>query len=43
MARGCDLTAPFYITDQAPMLPLMKQNVALNDLQGRVVPEVLDW
>ncbi|KAI9773805.1 MAG: hypothetical protein M1840_006030 [Geoglossum simile] len=36
------LTTPLYITDQTPMLSLMRENVLLNDLQDVVIPLVLD-
>ncbi|KAI9778791.1 MAG: Methyltransferase-like protein 21D [Geoglossum umbratile] len=36
-------TTPLYVTDQAPMLALMHENVVLNNLQDVVVPLVLDW
>ena len=43
VALGCHVGAPIYITDQEDMLDLMKQNVALNELESRVVPMVLNW
>jgi len=43
MALGCTIDRPLYITDQKPMLALMRQNIALNNLQDTVIPAVLDW
>jgi protein N-lysine methyltransferase METTL21A len=43
VALGCVVKTPVYITDQMDMLPLMMQNVALNGLESRVVPLVLNW
>lgn len=43
VALGCHVDAPMYITDQEDMLSLMEQNVALNELESRVVPMVLNW
>ncbi|KAI9739434.1 MAG: hypothetical protein M1818_005122 [Claussenomyces sp. TS43310] len=40
---GCSVALPSYITDQENMMPLMKQNVALNELSSRVQPLVLNW
>lgn len=37
------MEAPIYITDQMDMFPLMVKNVALNGLESRVVPLVLNW
>ncbi|KAI5307429.1 hypothetical protein KEM55_008305 [Ascosphaera atra] len=34
---------PIYITDQIPMFELMKENVALNELDASVHPVILDW
>ncbi|KAI5284355.1 hypothetical protein KEM55_001104 [Ascosphaera atra] len=34
---------PIYITDQIPMFDLMKENVALNELDASVHPVILDW
>ena len=43
IALGCPIKAPLYITDQVNMLGLMQHNVALNGLDKRVTPIVLDW
>lgn len=43
VALACNITAPIYITDQINMLPLMEQNVKLNNLESRVTPLVLNW
>lgn len=43
VAQGCQTTKPFLITDQQPMLSLMRQNIALNSLEGKVIAEILDW
>ncbi|OBT61419.1 hypothetical protein VE03_09496 [Pseudogymnoascus sp. 23342-1-I1] len=43
VALACNITAPIYITDQINMLPLMEQNIKLNDLESRVTPLVLNW
>lgn len=44
VASGCELgPSAIYITDQAPMLPLMEANVALNNLSTVVRAAVLDW
>ncbi|KAI9873775.1 MAG: hypothetical protein M1830_010616 [Pleopsidium flavum] len=43
VALGCTVGRPLYITDQKPMLALMRQNLALNNLQDTVVAEILDW
>jgi hypothetical protein len=44
IALGCPVSTPILISDQAAMLPLMTQNVALNGLDDRaVVPLVLNW
>ncbi|KAG5361489.1 Protein-lysine N-methyltransferase EFM6 [Yarrowia sp. C11] len=32
-----------WVTDQENMIPLMNQNIELNNLQDKVVAEVLDW
>ncbi|KAK5171446.1 Protein-lysine N-methyltransferase efm6 [Saxophila tyrrhenica] len=40
---GCQPTTPVCITDQKPMLALMQQNTALNNLQDKVVPAVYNW
>lgn len=48
VARGCDLggtdhALPLVITDQKEMYPLMRHNIALNGLEGRVEAEILNW
>ncbi|KAI1123970.1 putative methyltransferase-domain-containing protein [Nemania abortiva] len=46
VARGCDLGddhAPLYITDQMEMFSLMRHNIALNGLEGKVEAMLLNW
>ncbi|KAK5012699.1 Protein-lysine N-methyltransferase efm6 [Cryomyces antarcticus] len=43
VALGCEVTRPLLITDQKPMLDLMKRNVTLNNLHGTVEAAILDW
>ncbi|ETI22385.1 hypothetical protein G647_06459 [Cladophialophora carrionii CBS 160.54] len=45
VALGCELNdvQKIYITDQIPMLALMKKNITLNKLEDRVAAEVYDW
>ena len=43
VAAGCRPTNAVHITDQEPMLALMYRNIALNDVEGRVVASVYDW
>ncbi|KMP00880.1 hypothetical protein CIHG_10322 [Coccidioides immitis H538.4] len=43
VARGCKIDSPIYVTDQKPMLPLIEENIILNDLSGSVVAALLDW
>jgi tRNA1(Val) A37 N6-methylase TrmN6 len=43
VALGCAVDAPVHITDQLDMFPLMVKNIALNGLESRVVPLVLNW
>ncbi|KAB8228525.1 putative methyltransferase-domain-containing protein [Aspergillus alliaceus] len=44
VARGCDLgSSSVYITDQAPMLPLMETNIKLNSASSLVTATVLNW
>ena len=43
VALGCNPDQPLYMTDQKPMLALMRHNIALNNLQETVRAEVLDW
>lgn len=43
VALGCELDTPLVITDQLPMLSLMKTNIDLNQLKGGVEAMVYDW
>ena len=43
VASGCNIDGALYMTDQKPMLGLMRRNVVLNGLQEKVKAEVLDW
>lgn len=45
VALGCELPEDqkLYITDQIPMLALMKKNIALNHLERKVDALVYDW
>ncbi|KAF2864088.1 hypothetical protein K470DRAFT_254418 [Piedraia hortae CBS 480.64] len=43
VALGCKLRQPIYITDQAPMLPLMQKNIELNGLQDHVKAIIYNW
>ncbi|KAI1161191.1 putative methyltransferase-domain-containing protein [Nemania serpens] len=46
VARGCDLGenhAPLRITDQMEMFSLMRHNIALNKLEGKVEATLLNW
>ncbi|KAH0844549.1 hypothetical protein AYO21_08561 [Fonsecaea monophora] len=45
VALGCELDSDqkIYITDQIPMLALMRKNITLNKLEDKVVAEVYDW
>ncbi|KAI1147467.1 putative methyltransferase-domain-containing protein [Nemania diffusa] len=46
VARGCDLgdnPAPLCITDQMEMFSLMRHNIALNGLEGKVEATLLNW
>ncbi|EED23637.1 conserved hypothetical protein [Talaromyces stipitatus ATCC 10500] len=43
VARGCQTDKPIYITDQEPMMQLMRDNISLNDLSMKVKPALLDW
>ncbi|KAE8145588.1 putative methyltransferase-domain-containing protein [Aspergillus avenaceus] len=44
VARGCNTgSSTFYITDQAPMRPLMETNIKLNNLSSSVSAAVLNW
>lgn len=42
VASGCS-SSRIYITDQVPMLPLLKANIALNNLSTKVTAAVFDW
>jgi protein N-lysine methyltransferase METTL21A len=42
VAIGCRSDA-VYITDQEAMLPLMRENIALNGLEGKVAARVYGW
>ncbi|KAI0522007.1 putative methyltransferase-domain-containing protein [Xylaria bambusicola] len=48
VARGCDLGGgenypPLCITDQTEMFSLMRHNIALNKLEGKVEAKLLNW
>jgi len=44
VALGCEIDhARVCLTDQIPMLALMKKNIALNKLEDKVGAEVYDW
>ncbi|KAJ8116282.1 hypothetical protein OPT61_g2259 [Boeremia exigua] len=43
VAVGCNVTEILHITDQDEMFELMKKNIALNDLSGRVEASIYDW
>ncbi len=43
VALGCNVNTTLHITDQEPMFELMKQNIALNDLNSRVEASMYDW
>ncbi|KAL1958077.1 hypothetical protein VTO42DRAFT_5117 [Malbranchea cinnamomea] len=44
VAKGCHVDGPMYITDQAPMIPLIEYNIQLNGLSdGQVHAALLDW
>ncbi|KAF2198737.1 hypothetical protein GQ43DRAFT_377911 [Delitschia confertaspora ATCC 74209] len=43
VALGCRTTEQVHITDQLPMLSLMKDNIALNSLNDRVTASIYDW
>lgn len=40
---GCRPDNVVHITDQEPMLALMQENIALNDLHAKVEATVYDW
>lgn len=43
VAVGCNVTETLHITDQDEMFELMKTNIGLNDLSGRVSASIYDW
>ncbi|TAQ90171.1 hypothetical protein B7494_g1475 [Chlorociboria aeruginascens] len=43
VALGCQLSSTLYISDQENMMSLMRRNIKLNDLEGRVSPLILNW
>ncbi|KAK3360195.1 putative methyltransferase-domain-containing protein [Lasiosphaeria hispida] len=43
VAKGCRLNSPLYMTDQPEMELLMKHNITLNGLEGKVLPKILSW
>lgn len=43
VALGCKTTTTLHITDQEPMFGLMKQNIALNNLDSNVAASIYDW
>ena len=43
IALGCQPSQTVHITDQEPMLALMRQNISLNLLEDRVNASILDW
>ncbi|CAD6505143.1 BgTH12-00638 [Blumeria graminis f. sp. triticale] len=43
VALACSPQEAIFITDQSPMLKLMRQNIALNFLESRVNEFLLDW
>ena len=43
VAIGCKTTKTLHITDQEPMFELMKQNIALNNLESKVSASIYDW
>ena len=43
VALGCKTTETIHITDQLPMLELMKRNIQLNSLQDQVNASIYDW
>jgi hypothetical protein len=43
IALGCKTTHPLHLTDQAPMLSLMTQNIALNNLSSKATASIYDW
>jgi len=43
VALGFELDQPLHITDQVPMFALMKRNITLNALDGKVKASIYDW
>ncbi|KAK2760979.1 hypothetical protein FQN54_002221 [Arachnomyces sp. PD_36] len=43
VAQACRIDSDMFITDQEPMLPLMRENIDLNGLSSKVKALVLDW
>jgi tRNA1(Val) A37 N6-methylase TrmN6 len=43
VANGCELELPLVLTDQLEMFLLMKHNIKLNEMQGRVKAAILNW
>ncbi|KAI6843037.1 S-adenosyl-L-methionine-dependent methyltransferase [Hortaea werneckii] len=43
IALGCQPDQALHVTDMDSMLKLMQQNIALNELQGKVQAEVYNW
>ncbi|KAH8901003.1 hypothetical protein GQ53DRAFT_775701 [Thozetella sp. PMI_491] len=43
VAKGCAVESPLYITDQVEMESLMRHNISLNGLDGRVRAAILNW
>lgn len=43
VAIGCQTEEVIHITDQDPMFELMKRNIALNGLDGKVNASIYDW
>ncbi|KAL9065025.1 MAG: hypothetical protein Q9157_007627 [Trypethelium eluteriae] len=43
VAAGCEINQPVWITDQRPMFQLMKDNIALNNMEDQIQPEIYDW
>jgi len=43
VALACTPQGALHVTDQAAMVPLLRQNIGLNRLDARVQPSVYDW
>ncbi|KAL5120102.1 Protein-lysine N-methyltransferase efm6 [Pleosporales sp. CAS-2024a] len=43
VAMGCKTDRPLHMTDQEPMLELMKRNIALNRLESRATASIYNW